>query len=412
MYTDMMELGRISSRIAAILTVAAATFAAPAVVEADTPLTSATVIMTDSGFNPATVTIAAGGSVTWKNQGGSTHTATTVGGAPSTFNTAGIGSGQSATLALAVPGQYFYTSGTDCLNNVNNANFPCTLSYLITVVPANGAPLPSTVAVPAAPTVAPAPMASGPMSSATIVINDAGMSPAYVTLGLNGSVTWVNRGTNVHTATTTSDSNATSAPPFDTGGLAPGQSNNMVLTQPGTYSYLSSPDCLSRSNPTAGGFNCGPYTIVIGSAPAASPQPSQQAQPAAPAPPPAVVAGAAVTVAIDDLKGFQPNSVSVKVGQTVSWLDTGNNSHSVVVNQNPQPNAAVPWWLPYQLPSVGGSFFDSGGIGPQQSYSYTFLTPGTFPYHSSTEPLYQQNNTNCGCTFVTYQFFGTVNVTP
>jgi plastocyanin len=403
----MMQLGRIPARIVTTLAVAAAVLGVPAAVEADSASQNATVTMTDTGFSPVTVTIGAGGSVTWKNQGNSAHTATTVGGAPSTFNTAGIGTGQSATLGFAVPGQYYYTSATDCLNNNSNPSFPCAISYLVTVVPPGGAPPPSIAPAPAsaAPAVAPAP--AGPLAIATVTITDSGMSPATVNVGLNGSGTWLNKGTNVHTATTTVESNTNSVPSFDTGGLGAGQSAGIGFSVPGTYTYFSVPDCFDKSNPA--GFNCGPYTVVVDTNPAPSPQ---GAQAPAPTPTPVYVPGANATVTIDDVKGFQPNQLSVKVGQTVSWLVVGNNPQSVVINQNPTPNALVPWWLPYQLPSVGGVFFDSGGIGPQQTFSYTFNTPGTFPYHSSTEPIYQQNNANCNCTFVTYQFFGTVTVTP
>ena len=72
----------------------------------------------------------------------------------------------------------------------------------------------------------------------------------------------------------------------------------------------------------------------------------------------------------------------IKVGQTVSWLNLGQQTHSVVLNQgDPQPV----WWMPLATSVIP---LDSGGIGPSQSYSFTFQTVGTFPYHDSTTPLY------------------------
>src|SRR5690242_1881465 len=92
--------------------------------------------MTDTGFNPVAVTIQPGGNVTWSNQGNNVHTATTIGGAPLPFNTGGLGPGQSKSLSLGVPGDYYYTSSTDC-NKGTVLNFPCAISFLISVTNAS-----------------------------------------------------------------------------------------------------------------------------------------------------------------------------------------------------------------------------------------------------------------------------------
>jgi plastocyanin len=402
MFSAMNQLRRASARFAAGLAVLAAAFVVPSAAGAATSPQNAAVALTDTGISPASVTIPVGGSVTWTNQGSVTHTAESVGG-PSPFNTAGIGPGQSATLAFAVPGVYGYTSGADCLHGTYIQAFTCG-NYTIAVVAANGA-LP-TPAVAATPTPVPA-AANAPVANASVTISDTAFAPATVNIALNGGVTWTNSGTNVHTATSTPDSVNAGFQAFDTGGLGPGQSSTIGFTTPGTYVYFSTPDCFSKSNPAA--FNCAYYTVVVGTTPAPQPQSSQAPGPTAT---PVNVPGTSTSVTIDDVNGFHPNTLTVKVGQTVGWLNIGNMTHSVVLNQNPQPSQPVPWWLPYQLPSVGGTFFDSGGFAPQQSFSYNFTTPGTFPYHSSTEPIYQRNNPNCSCTSITYKFFGTVVVTP
>ncbi len=391
------------ARFATILALFAAATILPSTTAAANVSQGVTVALTDTGISPASVTIPVGGSVTWTNQGGLTHTAESVGG-PSPFNTAGIGPGQTATLAFAVPGIYAYTSGTDCLHGVYVQTFTCG-NYTIAVVTGNGM-LPTPVVV-STPTAVPAAAATGPVGNANVAISDAAFAPATVNIALNGSVTWTNKGTNVHTATSTPDSVNAGFQAFDTGGLGPGQSNTIGFTAPGTYIYFSAPDCASKSNPAA--FNCAYYTVVVGTSPAPAAQSSQAPGPTAT---PIAVPGSNASVTIDDVNGFQPNTVTIKVGQTVGWLNIGNITHSVVINQNPQPNQPVPWWLPYQVPSVGGVFFDAGGLSPRQTFNYNFTVPGTFPYHSSTEPIYLNNNTNCACTFITYQFFGTVVVTP
>ncbi len=256
-------------------------------------------------------------------------------------------------------------------------------------------------------TASPTPVLPGqtsPVASASVTITDTIFQPAIVSLYLNGTVTWTNNGTAVHTATSTSDTNSANLPPFDTGGLGPGQSSSLMFSTPGTYVYYSAPDCFKKSKPPS--FNCATYEVVVADTPV------PQAAHTGATPTSVVVAGANASIGIDDTGGFQPDAVTIRVGQTVGWLNTGSQTHSVVLNQNPQPGELPPWWLPYQVPSTGGVSFDSGGIGPQQTFTYTFTIPGTFPYHSSTEPVYLANQTNCSCTFVTYKFFGTVVVTP
>lgn len=401
MFCAMIQLQRAPARFAALLGMLIGSIGLPSAAAAATSQ-SATVTLTDTGITPASVTIPAGGSVTWTNQGAVTHTAESTGG-PSAFNTTGIGPGQSATMAFAVPGTYGYTSGTDCLHGKFVQGFQCG-DYTIVVLAANGAPATSTPAEPATPTPVAAP-ASAPVANASVIINDATFTPPTVNIALNGSVTWTNKGATVHTATSTPDSVNAGIAPFDTGGLGPGQSSTVGFSTPGTYVYFSAPDCFSKSNQP--GFDCGYFTVVVGTTPAPSPQ-----QAPGPAATPVSVAGATSSVTIDDVHGFTPNTVTIKAGQTVGWLNVGSATQSVVINQNPQPSEPAPWWLPFQLPSTGGVTFDSGGLSSQQSFNYTFTVPGTFPYHSSTEPIYQINNSNCSCTFVTYQFFGTVVVTP
>src|SRR5437870_2255196 len=74
------------------------------------PQQNATVTITDSGMAPATVTIAAGGSITWVSQSFKVHTATSLAGTQLSFDTGGLGPAQSSTVPFAAPGVYPYTS--------------------------------------------------------------------------------------------------------------------------------------------------------------------------------------------------------------------------------------------------------------------------------------------------------------
>ena len=68
--------------------------------------------------------------------------------------------------------------------------------------------------------------------------------------------------------------------------------------------------------------------------------------------------GAGAVTIIDN--AFQPASLSVKVGDTVTWTDTGNNPHTVTFDQ-------------------GGQTSDTLSTG--KTYSQKFDTAGSFTYH-------------------------------
>ncbi len=77
------------------------------------PPSAATVTISDFQFTPATVNISKGGTVTWVNQGPSTHTVAADSGSSMTFNSGQIVAGNAATGAT--PGRFsvtFTASGT------------------------------------------------------------------------------------------------------------------------------------------------------------------------------------------------------------------------------------------------------------------------------------------------------------
>src|SRR5215211_6033039 len=62
---------------------------------------------------------------------------------------------------------------------------------------------------------------------------------------------------------------------------------------------------------------------------------------------------------------FQPASLEVASGSTVTWTNTGAAPHTVTAD-----NGA----------------FDSGQLKPGATFSQTFTTPGTYTYHCETHP--------------------------
>ena len=64
-------------------------------------------------------------------------------------------------------------------------------------------------------------------------------------------------------------------------------------------------------------------------------------------------------VFINNMK-FSPSSITVSSGTTITWTNQESITHTVTSDN---------------------SVFDSGNLGNGNSFSYTFSTVGTFPYH-------------------------------
>ena len=62
-------------------------------------------------------------------------------------------------------------------------------------------------------------------------------------------------------------------------------------------------------------------------------------------------------------KGFIPDSLTVKVGTTVTWTNAGSTAQSVT--------------------SDAAGMFDSGPLNTGAVFTFTFAQPGTFTYHSA-----------------------------
>lgn len=214
--------------------------AAPAPAAGGSAAATASVVMTDKGVTPTTVTIGNGGTVTWVNNGNQVHTATTTGTTPVPFDTGGLSAGQSGSFNFSVPGTYTYTSSTDCVNNSNPGTFGCgPYVVIVSATPVAGAPVTSTTSG------APVPI----LSNNTVALTDqSGFSPNSLNVKVGSSVTWTNKGSTVHTST--SDPGYFNA--WDSGGLAPGQSFTYNFTVAGTYGYHSQTEPVYTTDSTTG----------------------------------------------------------------------------------------------------------------------------------------------------------------
>jgi plastocyanin len=66
-----------------------------------------------------------------------------------------------------------------------------------------------------------------------------------------------------------------------------------------------------------------------------------------------------------DAYGFDPATIAVNVGDTLTWTNTGSMAHSVT--------------------ATDGSF-DSGLLQVGDTFSFTFAAPGTFSYACTPHP--------------------------
>lgn len=70
------------------------------------------------------------------------------------------------------------------------------------------------------------------------------------------------------------------------------------------------------------------------------------------------------TVTLQNM-AFNPSTLNVQVGATVTWVNKDSVTHNVVSDSG---------------------VFDSGNLANGQSYNYTFNQAGSFPYHCSIHP--------------------------
>lgn len=89
----------------------------------------------------------------------------------------------------------------------------------------------------------------------------------------------------------------------------------------------------------------------------------------------AAAAGPAAVVKMSDKPPkYLPEKVTIKVGQTIEWVNSAATLHSVDADPSmvQKPSDVV-------LPT-GAKPFDSGFMQPGATFDYTFTTPGTYHY--------------------------------
>ena len=183
---------------------------------------SGTVTMAGRAFSPASVSVRAGGTITFSNNDDRAHTVTARDGS---FESGLLNAGGRWTRTFRTAGtfQYFCSIHTDMTGTV-------TVPSASGAVPAPAAPRPAPAAP--LPPAAPAPVPGRP-SSIRVNVVDFGFSPSRTTARVGDTVSWVNVGASPHTVTAAGG-------PFGTSMLAAGATYRWVPAKTGTWSYVCS----------------------------------------------------------------------------------------------------------------------------------------------------------------------------
>jgi len=88
--------------------------------------------------------------------------------------------------------------------------------------------------------------------------------------------------------------------------------------------------------------------------------------PTTPSTPQTTTVNIAVGASVLTTTAFVPNPVTIKVGDSINWVNTDSIVHTATANN--------------------GTAFSSGIIAPGASFKATFSTAGTFAYHCTIHP--------------------------
>ena len=104
------------------------------------------------------------------------------------------------------------------------------------------------------------------------------------------------------------------------------------------------------------------FTVACGSSYSPAPAPTPTPTPSPSGGTPVSIVAGATTMATS---AYAPNPIAVTVGGTVTWTNNDSATHTS---------------------SDNSSTWDSGPIAPGGTFSRTFSSAGTFPYHCTLHP--------------------------
>ena len=282
------------------------------------------------GVEPASLEVAAGDIVTWRNEDDERHRIRSRDG-PVEFDSGDLEPGDAFSYTFQVEGGYPYLDERD-----DEAS-----EFFGTVVvgPAPGA---STEPAPASASAAPLPAtastelpaiasAQPQASSSRVDISDRTFVPADITVSVGDSVEWTNLDDEGHTVTATEGA-------FESGLMAGGVTFSEVFDTPGTFDYV-----------------CAIHPEMRGTVTVAAPPDPVASDPAV---------GGDVPVSIVDMV-YAPATVEVTAGTTVRWTNDDSVIHTVTARDG----------------SLNSGIMQTGA-----EFSLTFDEAGTFDYFCAVHP--------------------------
>jgi plastocyanin len=111
--------------------------------------------------------------------------------------------------------------------------------------------------------------------------------------------------------------------------------------------------------------------VIIAAACSGSASTGVMAGPPPPPPPPGTV-----DVTIKDFS-FVPAAVTIKVGQTVRWTNTGPSAHTSTSDTGVWDSKTI---------AAPGNGYGGNGTSEGGTFQVTFMQPGTFGYHCTIHP--------------------------
>ena len=87
------------------------------------------------------------------------------------------------------------------------------------------------------------------------------------------------------------------------------------------------------------------------------------------------------TVELSSGRRFNPSEITIKVGESVTWVSKSDDSHTVTAYEDSIPDGAE-YFASGDASSEEAARDDvaAGLLGPGDSYKFTFTTPGTYEY--------------------------------
>ena len=235
----------------------------------------------DFAYSPASMSVVAGTTVTWVNDGAALHTVTASDGS---WDSGLVLAGGTFTRRFGTPGTYLYLCGLHP-----------SMTGVVRVSGPNGATPPPPASATQKPT-------APPTRAGELELRDFAFVPSSIRIAPGTTVTWLNTGAAPHTVTDRAGA-------FDSGTIARGARWTHTFPTAGTFRLI----CAIHPEMSA--------TLTVAAPGATAPPPVTPAQVATPAP-------GSNAVVITDFD-YAPQVIHVPVGTTIRWLNRGVAPHTV-----------------------------------------------------------------------------------